>query len=86
MSTLYWIDHLFWCLGKGYLALLCFDAKHAVEAFWFVRIHLVYKPRLVGHIAIPLKKRFKNHLTSVFGLFFTIVLILFTITLLSCIS
>lgn len=85
MSTLYWIDHLFWCLGKLYLALLCFDAKHAAEAFWFIRIHLEYRTMLSGSVKLPFKTQFKSHLTSVFGLLVTIVLILFTINLLSCI-
>jgi hypothetical protein len=69
MTTLYWIDHLLWCLGKLYLALLRFDFIDAQDIFFFIRIHLYNKAELILlDVKIPFKRRFKNLLISLFGL------------------
>jgi len=83
MSAIFWTYHLFWCLGKLYLALFRFDAKGAGEAFWCAHIHIMYKQKLVNKIRLPFKTEFKNYLTSVFGLFVSIALIVLIKHLLS---
>ncbi len=76
MNNIYWIDHLFWCLGAFYLSILRFDFKDAIELHYFIRIHLCYKSKLIGRVKLPFKRRFKNLLISLFGFCLSILILI----------
>jgi len=74
MSALYWAYHLFWLLGKFYLALLHFDKEKAREALCFIWLHLAYPPKLISWVHKPFKTEYKNYLIGIFGMLATIII------------
>ena len=76
MRIIYWIDHLFWCLGKLYLSLLRIGINDAIDILYFIRIHLCFKDKRISKVEMPFKIRFKNLLISLFGLIVSVLIII----------
>lgn len=73
------IQHILFMFGHMYINFLKLDIKNGVDSWFWIRIHSMYKSKMIGYIKPPLWKRIKINITALFGLFFTVV-ILFLLT------
>ncbi|MBA7627100.1 hypothetical protein ES703_34562 [subsurface metagenome] len=75
MNKLHWFKHLFWMLGNMYLNFLKGDIKNAIDSYYWIRIHVTYKSKLVKYTKSPFWQRMKMNTIVIFGILFTVFLL-----------
>ena len=69
------IGHFFWLLGVLYLNILKLNFKEAVDTYYWIRIHILYRGMPTGKRYISVQERIKITLYQLAGLLLSIVIL-----------